>query len=228
MESEFALIPEENHSALRERIGRLKGGLAIINVGAKTEVEMNEKKARVDDAVRATRAAIEEGVVVGGGITFANIHEKLNTITASYKDFEFGLVIDEAAWNEEDLNSRIEVITTKEIAFDGERLGGVTDSDIDKGYDIIIASLLSPIRQIILNTGQDPDNIMKQIAMNQILPDKGNTWGYNAKSDKIEDLKVAGILEPAKVLRVALENAYSVASTLMSTECAIFQHIEFK
>lgn len=188
MKGQFASIPEANHAYLRERIGRLKGGLATIHVGAKTEVEMKEKKARVDDAVRATRAAIEEGVVAGGGLTFYNIAKSLTQVLS---------------WDDDE-------ILTK----------GKTFTDEEAGYGIVVGSLMAPMYQIIKNCGFSPQEVRKSMHAKDPLG-KNSNIGYNAKTNTVENLIEAGVLDPAKVLRVAIENAVSVASTIMSTEVVI-------
>lgn len=181
MNSEFERIPEENHPILKERIGRLRGGLAIISVGSKTEVEMKEKKDRVEDAIKATRAAIEEGVVVGGGTTFLHAKKLLRA-----------------------------------LPMDRSKM-----SDVDMGYLIVVEALEEPIRQIIYNTGYPVDDIMTTVWDAQ--KHCGYGFGYNAKTGLVKDLKEDGVIEPAKVLRVAIESAVSVASTIMSSEATLTQ-----
>lgn len=171
--------PHQKHE-IRSRLAKLSGGLGVIYVGATTPVEQKEKRDRVEDAILATRAAIEEGVVVGGGMTLYKIATEVGSKTG--------------------------------------------DTDFDIGYNIIVDALIQPFFQLIKNCDKDPVDMISQIS------DSYNGWqggdlhmGYNAKADKMEDLRVAGVLDPAKVLRTALENAVSVASTLMSTESVIFE-----
>ena len=157
---------------LQERLAKLAGGVAVLYVGAPTEVEMKEKKARVDDALSATRAAIEEGIVPGGGVAIVRAAEKLN------------------------------------------KLKGDND-DEQTGINIITRAVQEPLRQIVENAGMEGSVIVAKI-----LDGKGD-FGFNAKTDKFEGLYKAGVIDPAKVVRVALENAASVAGMLLTTECVI-------
>ncbi len=157
---------------LQERLAKLSGGVAVLYVGAASEMEMKEKKDRVDDALHATRAAVEEGIVPGGGVSF--------------------------------------IRSIKSIAkLEGE------NEDQNTGIDIIRKALESPLRTIAANAGAEGSVIVQQV--------KGGkkTWGYNARTEVFEDLIAAGVIDPAKVSRVALENAASVASMLLTTECII-------
>ena len=157
---------------LQERLAKLAGGVAVLYVGAPTEVEMKEKKDRVDDALSATRAAIEEGIVPGGGVAIMRAAEKLN------------------------------------------KLKGEND-DEQTGINIITRAVQEPLRQIVENAGLEGSVIVAKI-----LEGKAD-FGYNAKTDKFEGLYNAGVIDPAKVVRVALENAASVAGMLLTTECVI-------
>ncbi len=159
---------------LQERLAKLSGGVAVVNVGAATEVELKEKKHRVEDALSATRAALEEGIVPGGGTVYVACIKELN------------------AKDQNDLT-------------DDEKLG----------YKIIIRSLEEPIRQIATNAGLDG-----AVIANQAKTEKKNS-GYNAADDKWVDMYEKGIIDPAKVSRSALQNAASIASLLLTTECAI-------
>jgi chaperonin GroEL len=163
---------------LQERLAKLVGGVAVINVGAATETEMKEKKARVEDALHATRAAVEEGIVAGGGVAY---------IRAS-------------------------------VVLDGIKL----EHDQQAGVDIVRKSLLEPAKQIAINAGQDGG-----VIVDKIRSGKGS-FGYNAATEEFEDLIKAGILDPTKVTRVALQNAASVAGLLITTECAIAEKPEEK
>jgi chaperonin GroEL len=163
---------------LQERLAKLVGGVAVINVGAATETEMKEKKARVEDALHATRAAVEEGIVAGGGVAY---------IRAA-------------------------------VVLDGIKL----DHDQQAGVDIVRKSLLEPAKQIAINAGQDGG-----VIVDKIRSGKGS-FGYNAATEEFEDLIKAGILDPTKVTRVALQNAASVAGLLITTECAIAEKPEEK
>ena len=153
---------------LQKRLGKLSGGVAVVNVGAVTETELKEKKMRIDDALNATKAAIEEGVVVGGGVTLFH------------------------AINEIDKMSLI-----------GEQLTGAK---------IVRKALEGPIRQIAENAGKEGSEVVTY------LKDKGETIGYNAKTDKFEDLVKAGVIDPTKVVRNAVQTAASIASMILTTE----------
>lgn len=170
-EKEEATVPHVI-SNLAGRIARLSGGVAILHVGAISEVEMEERKDRVDDALHATKAALEEGIVPGGGYILAKSVEHIEQ-------------------NVENLSP-----------------------DEQHGYAIVLTSLLEPIRQIMKNSGVEfkENEVQYNVAMGR---------GYNAVKDKYEDLLVAGIIDPAKVTRVALSNAVSVASMILTTACTI-------
>ena len=157
---------------LQERLAKLAGGVAKINVGAATESEMKEKKARVEDALHATRAAVEEGIVAGGGIALLNA----------------------------------------QAAIDGLKLQG----DEQVGAQIVRRSLEAPIRQIAENAGQDGAVVVQNVRQG-----KGASFGYNALTDVYEDLVKAGVIDPVKVVRLALQNASSVASLLLTTDALV-------
>jgi len=157
---------------LQERLAKLSGGVAILYIGAATEVEMKEKKDRVDDALHATRAAIEEGVVAGGGIALIRAIKSLEA-----------------------------------VKFHNE--------DEKTGVNIIRQALESPLRNIVLNSGGEASVIVQAVKQGE-----GN-YGYNAREDRFEDLMKAGIIDPTKVTRLALENAASIAALLLTTECVI-------
>ncbi|MDR7131418.1 chaperonin GroEL [Algoriphagus sp. 4150] len=157
---------------LQERLAKLSGGVAILYIGAATEVEMKEKKDRVDDALHATRAAVQEGVVVGGGVALVRAAEALNDLK--------GL-----------------------------------NEDEDTGINIIRQAIESPLRTIVSNAGGEPS-----VVINKIRENKGN-YGYNARTDVYEDLFAAGVIDPTKVTRLALENAASIAALLLTTECVV-------
>jgi len=158
---------------LQERRARLAGGVAVINVGAATEIAMKEKKARVDDALHATRAAVEEGVVVGGGVALLRVSRVLKELKES-------------------------------------------DADAKTGIDIVAKSLEAPIRQIALNAGAEGS-----IVVEEVKGQKNPSCGYNAATHEYTDLIKAGIVDPAKVVRTALQNASSVASLLLTTEAIL-------
>ena len=162
---------------LQERLAKLSGGVAVLYVGANSEVEMKEKKDRVDDALCATRAAMEEGVVVGGGTTYIRAQEAL-------KDLK------------------------------GE------NADEQTGINIVCRAIEEPLRQIITNAGGEG-----AVVVNKVREGKGD-YGYNARKDVYEDLRAAGVIDPAKVSRVALENAASIAGMFLTTECLIVDKVE--
>ncbi|GAB2536103.1 chaperonin GroEL [Rufibacter soli] len=157
---------------LQERLAKLSGGVAILYIGASTEVEMKEKKDRVDDALHATRAAVEEGIVAGGGVALIRAIDALN-----------------------DVDTRNE--------------------DEKTGVQIIRTALESPLRTIVANAGGEGS-----VIVNEVRAGKAD-YGYNARDDKFENMFAAGIIDPTKVTRLALENAASVAALLLTTECVI-------
>ena len=157
---------------LQERVAKLSGGVAVIKVGAATEVEMKEKKARVEDALHATRAAVEEGVVPGGGVAF--------------------------------------IRAVKSI---GKLKGDNHDQDV--GISILKRAVEEPLRQIVRNAGGDAS-----VVLNAVAEAKGN-YGYNAATDEYVDMIEAGILDPTKVTRHALQNAASVSGLLLTTEAMV-------
>ena len=157
---------------LQERLAKLSGGVAILYIGAATEVEMKEKKDRVDDALHATRAAVEEGVVAGGGIALIRAIKALDAVSFHNEDEKTGI-------------------------------------------NIIRQALESPLRTIVANSGGEASVIVQAVKQGE-----GN-YGYNAREDRFEDLMKAGIIDPTKVTRLALENAASIAALLLTTECVI-------
>ena len=164
---------------LQERLAKLSGGVCVLEVGAASETEQKEKKDRCDDALCATRAAIEEGIVTGGGVSYIRAQEKLE-----------GLKGDNA--------------------------------DEMTGIQIIRRAIEEPLRQICTNAG-----VEGAVVVNNVREGKGN-YGYNAKTEQYEDLRAAGVVDPAKVARVALENAASVAGMFLTTECVICDKPEEK
>ena len=164
---------------LQERLAKLAGGVAVLYVGANSEVEMKEKKDRVDDALCATRAAIEEGVVAGGGTTYIRAIDAVKTLKGENADEETGIKIVERAIEE-------------------------------------------PLRQIVINAGGEG-----AVVVQKVREGKGD-FGYNARTDVYEDLREAGVIDPAKVARVALENAASIAGMFLTTECLIVDKPEDK
>ncbi|MCI7598992.1 MAG: chaperonin GroEL [Prevotella sp.] len=164
---------------LKERLAKLAGGVAVLYVGANSEVEMKEKKDRVDDALCATRAATEEGVVVGGGTTYIRAQEALADLKGD-------------------------------------------NADEQTGINIVCRAIEEPLRQIVVNAGGEG-----AVVVNKVREGKGD-FGYNARTDQYEDLRKAGVIDPAKVARVALENAASIAGMFLTTECLIVDKPEEK
>jgi chaperonin GroEL len=164
---------------LQERLAKLSGGVAIINVGAATETEMKEKKARVEDALHATRAAVEEGVVPGGGVALIRAQSAL------------------------------------------DKLKGTEDEKV--GVEIVRRALEEPIRMIAQNAGAEGS-----IVVARVKESKDKNFGYNAQTDTYEDLVKAGVIDPTKVTRTALQNAASIAGLLLTTECVLVEKKEEK
>ena len=164
---------------LQERLAKLSGGVAVIKVGAPSETEMKEKKDRVDDALCATRAAIEEGIVAGGGVAYIRAISALDKIK-------------------------------------GE------NADEQTGIQIIRRAIEEPLRQIVFNAGKEGS-----VVVQKVMEGKGD-FGYNARYDRYEDLVKAGVVDPAKVARVALENAASIAGMFLTTECVVVEKKEDK
>ena len=162
---------------LQERLAKLAGGVAVLYVGAASEVEMKEKKDRVDDALCATRAAIEEGIVPGGGVAYIRAINSLKAIKA-------------------------------------------TNDDEQTGIEIIKRAIEEPLRQIVFNAGKEG-----AVVVQKVLEGKDD-FGYNAQTDKYENFFAAGVVDPAKVCRVALENAASIAGMFLTTECVITEKKE--
>ncbi|HNQ60792.1 MAG TPA: chaperonin GroEL [Bacteroidia bacterium] len=157
---------------LQERLAKLAGGVAVLYVGAPTEMEMKEKKDRVDDALHATRAAVEEGIVAGGGIAYIRAIPSLDKMTG-------------------------------------------TNEDETTGIAIVKRALEEPLRQIVSNSGVEGSIVVQKVREGK------DDFGYNARTDKYENLYAAGVIDPTKVTRVALENAASIAGMLLTTECVI-------
>lgn len=162
---------------LQERLAKLSGGVAVLKIGAATEVEMKEKKARVEDALHATRAAVEEGIVPGGGVAFIRAMSQI------------------------------------------EDLAGANE-DQNVGIEIVRRALEEPIRQIVANAGLEGAVVV------QAVKDGKDDFGFNARTETYENLVAAGVIDPTKVSRIALENAASVASLLITTECTIVEKPE--
>ena len=164
---------------LQERLGKLAGGVAVLYVGAATEVEMKEKKDRVEDALSATRAAVEEGIVPGGGVAYIRAAEAI-----------------------------------RDLKGDNE--------DETTGIHIVARAIEEPLRQIVRNAGGEGAVVVQKVREGE------GDFGYNARKDVYEDLRVAGVIDPAKVARVALENAASIAGMFLTTECLIVDKPEEK
>ena len=162
---------------LQERLAKLAGGVAVLYVGANSEVEMKEKKDRVDDALSATRAAIEEGIVPGGGVMYIRAQAALDGLKGANEDEQTGI-------------------------------------------EIVRRAIEEPLRQIVANAGEEG-----AVVVDKVRAGKAD-FGYNARTDKYEELFKAGVVDPAKVTRVALENAASVAGMFLTTECVIVDHPE--
>ncbi|MCC6816222.1 MAG: chaperonin GroEL [Saprospiraceae bacterium] len=157
---------------LQERLAKLAGGVAVLYVGAPTEVEMKEKKDRVDDALHATRAAVEEGIVVGGGVALIRATQSLDKLKSNNEDEKLGI-------------------------------------------EIVRKALEAPLRVIAENSGDEPSVVLMQVS------NKKGAYGYNARTGEYEDLKKAGVIDPTKVTRIALENAGSISGMVLMTECVI-------
>ena len=181
---------------LQERLAKLAGGVAVLYVGAASEVEMKEKKDRVDDALHATRAAVEEGIVAGGGVALVRAIESLNNLHGVNQDENTGIKIVKRAI--ESLNN----------------LSGA-NQDENTGIRIVKRAIEEPLRQIVANAGGEGSVIVAKVAEGKA------DFGYNAKTDEFVNMLEAGIIDPTKVTRVALENAASVAGMLLTTECVI-------
>ena len=164
---------------LQERLAKLAGGVAVLYVGAASEVEMKEKKDRVDDALCATRAAIEEGIVPGGGVTYIRAIDSLESVEA-------------------------------------------VNADEKTGIEIVKRAIEEPLRQIVANAGKEG-----AVVVQKVREGKGD-YGYNARTDVYENMLAAGVVDPAKVTRVALENAASIAGMFLTTECVIVEKKEDK
>lgn len=157
---------------LQERVAKLAGGVAVIKVGAATEVEMKEKKARVEDALHATRAAVEEGIVPGGGVALLRARAAISGLTGD-------------------------------------------NADQNAGIKIVLRAMEEPLRQIVTNAGEEAS-----VVVSKVIEGKGN-FGYNAASGEYGDMVEMGVLDPTKVTRTALQNAASVASLMLTTDCAV-------
>ena len=168
---------EYDKEKLQERLAKLAGGVAVLYVGAATEVEMKEKKDRVDDALAATRAAVEEGIIPGGGVAFIRAIEALET------------------------------------------LKGINE-DENTGIAIVKRAIEEPLRQIVANAGGEGAVIVQKVKEGK------DDFGYNARTEVYENLYAAGVIDPTKVTRIAIENASSIAAMLLTTECVIADEIE--
>ena len=174
-----AATSEYDREKLQERVAKLAGGVALIRVGAATEVEMKEKKARVDDALHATRAAVEEGIVPGGGVALIRAQKAIDTLKL--------------------------------------------EGDEATGAQIVYRAVEAPLRQLACNAGREGALIVANVKGM-----KNTAEGYNVATDKYEDLLSAGVVDPTKVTRSALQNAASIAGLLLTTECVIADKPEKK
>ena len=187
---------------LQERVAKLAGGVAVIKVGAATEVEMKEKKDRVEDALHATRAAVEEGVVAGGGVALLRAYQAIIQ------------KIDPDAKELSEITSKLKGILSEHLM--------LTNNDQLAGALIIFKAIESPLRQIVANAGGEPS-----VVVNKVLEGKGN-YGYNAGSGEYGDMIEMGVLDPAKVTRSALQHAASIAGLMLTTDCMIAEIPEEK
>jgi chaperonin GroEL len=167
-----ATSSDYDREKLQERLAKLAGGVAVLYIGAPTEVEMKEKKDRVDDALAATRAAVEEGIVPGGGVALIRAMDNLET------------------------------------------LKGIND-DETTGIAIVMRAIEEPLRQIIANAGGEGAVIVQKVREGK------DDFGYNARTEQYQNLYEAGVIDPTKVTRIAIENAASIAAMLLTTECVI-------
>jgi chaperonin GroEL len=164
---------------LQERLAKLSGGVAVLYVGAATEVEMKEKKDRVDDALHATRAAVEEGIVPGGGVAYIRAQAALDNIKGANEDEQTGI-------------------------------------------EIIRRAIEEPLRTIVANAGIEGSVVVMKVREGK------KDFGFNARTEKYENLLASGVIDPTKVTRIALENASSIAGMLLTTECIIAEKPEQK
>ena len=167
-----ATTSDYDREKLQERLAKLAGGVAVLYVGAASEVEMKEKKDRVEDALNATRAAVEEGIVAGGGVAYVRAIESLSSVKADNEDEQTGI-------------------------------------------NIIARAIEEPLRMIVQNAG-----VEGSVVLQKVREGKGD-FGYNARTDKYENLLASGVIDPTKVTRIALENAASVAGMFLTTECVL-------
>jgi chaperonin GroEL len=156
---------------LQERLAKLAGGVAVINVGAATEAEMKEKKARVEDALHATRAAVEEGIVPGGGVALLRVQKALDKVDV--------------------------------------------EGDEKVGVDIVRKAIEAPLRQLVANAGEEGAIVVQEVKRGK------QSFGYNVATGEYVDMIAAGIIDPAKVTRSALQNAASISGLLLTTECMV-------
>ena len=167
-----ATSSDYDREKLQERLAKLAGGVAVLYIGAPTEVEMKEKKDRVDDALAATRAAVEEGIVPGGGVAFIRAIDKLASLKGANEDETTGIAI-------------------------------------------VMRAIEEPLRQIIANAGGEGAVIVQKVREGK------DDFGYNARTEQFQNLYEAGVIDPTKVTRIAIENAASIAAMLLTTECVI-------
>ena len=208
---------EYDKEKLQERVAKLAGGVAVIKVGAATEVEMKEKKDRVEDALHATRAAVEEGVVAGGGVALLRAKQAIQRVRID--SVLGGQVPAPLQAVMKNTKSSMEGFADDKI-LDREIL--VANADQDAGVQIVLRAVESPLRQIVANAGGEPS-----VVVNKVLEGKGN-YGYNAGSGEYGDMIEMGVLDPAKVTRSALQHAASIAGLMLTTDCMIAEIPEEK
>jgi chaperonin GroEL len=172
-----SVTSDYDREKLQERLAKLAGGVAVIYIGAATEIEMKEKKDRVDDALHATRAAVEEGIIAGGGVAYIRATSELENLKGS-------------------------------------------NEDETTGISIIRKAIEEPLRQIVNNCGGDASVVVNKVK------EGSADFGYNARTETYEPLISAGVIDPTKVARVALQNAASAASMILTTECALVNEKE--
>jgi chaperonin GroEL len=190
-ESEF------DKEKLEERLAKLSGGVGVIKVGAATEVEMKYKKDKLEDALNATKAAIEEGIVPGGGVALINA---LKSIKSEYEFIE---------------TERGKAIAHQDSAW--SRNNKIVFNEIHSGYRLVMIALTSPLKQIVENAGETEPGVI----VNELMTRNDTNFGYNALENKIQNIMTAGIVDPTKVVRIGLQNAASTAAMILTTEAVV-------
>lgn len=208
---------EYERDRLQERLAKLTGGVSIIKVGAASQVEMSEKKARIEDALFATRCAVEEGVIPGGGVTLARLALTIDCAKSVFFDTSFDASID-VAKQPLMMSNRSIPRDIRNSFYEAE-----TATDDQVGAKIVQMAMQEPLRCIAQNAGQGPDEVLEKV-----LASNEFDFGYNALTDTYEDMLDAGVLDPVKVVRTALQNAASVAGIMLLTETLIIESPEEK